>query len=159
MIWEVRLPGPTYLHWVESVDAARFVDIIGVLRYYSSRQSALIENDATAFSDFQQKAEAWRALLQKPALPEEARRFDVLAKDAIRNRDFEKAVDYYEQGLTFQPLWPEGQYNAAVICGELEAYAQALYHMKRYLVLDPYAKDAQAARNQMYIWEEKVKGK
>lgn len=103
------------------------------------------------------KAEAWRALPQKPALPEEARRFEVLARDAMQNKNFEQAADYYDQGLAVYAVWPEGQYNAAAINGELGRYAQAVDHMKRYLALSPYASDAQASRDQMYIWEEKLK--
>src|SRR5208283_3356915 len=112
---------------------------------------------AAPFAAFQRQAEAWRALPSQPALPEEARRYEVLAKNAIQKKDFDAAVGYYAQGLTVCPLWPEAQYNAAVICGELGQYAKAVFHMKRYLALRPYANDAKAARDQMYIWEENLK--
>ena len=48
----------------------------------------LLADDATAFADFQQKAQVWLALPQKPPLPEEARRFRVLAEDAVQNQRF-----------------------------------------------------------------------
>jgi len=136
-------------------DAKLLVDSLYALKYHTS--ALTLNGDAAAFSEFQVKAEAWRALSQKPPLPEEARRFEVLAKDAIQKREFDKAADYYEKGLEVCPLWPEGQYNAAAIYGELQVYANAISHMKRYLALSPYAKDAQAAKDQMYIWQEKLK--
>jgi tetratricopeptide (TPR) repeat protein len=80
----------------------------------------------------------------------------VLAEDAFRNREFQKAADYYEQGLAIAPLWPQGQFNAAVLEGELETYSQAVLHMKRYLELSPDAADAQSAREQMIIWQSKL---
>jgi len=132
---------------------------LGVLRTVqsrdSARDSARQRETVDNFAEFQEKAEAWRALPQKPALPEEVRRFEVLAKDAIQNKEFEKAGNYYERGLSLQPLWPEGQFNSAVIFGEIGKYAKAVLHMKRYLALCPYVPDAQAARDKMYIWEEK----
>ena len=60
-----------------------------------------------------------------------------MAEDAINNKEFEKAVDYYEQGLDIEPLWPEGQFNAALLHGELKDYENAALHMKRYLELVP----------------------
>jgi hypothetical protein len=36
------------------------------------------------------------------------------------------------------------------------AYSYAVEHMKRYLALSPDAKDAPAARDQMYVWEGKL---
>jgi hypothetical protein len=114
-----------------------------------------IAADGPAFADFQQRAEAWRLQPQKPPIPEQARRFDVLAKDAVQNKDFPRAVNYYEQGLQLWPLWPEAQFNVAQIYGEVGNYAPAVMHMKRYLALCPYADDAQAAKDKMYIWEER----
>jgi tetratricopeptide (TPR) repeat protein len=135
--------------------AQRFVEAVQALKYYSSKQG--LGNDQAVLAGFREQAEAWRALPQKPAIPEAARRFEVLAKDAFQSREFDQAVDYYERGLEICPLWPEAQYNTALICGETGLYAQAAGHMKRYLALCPYAKDAQAAKDQVYVWEEKAR--
>lgn len=106
---------------------------------------------------FKEKAKAWRALPAKPPLPESANRYRVLAEDAFKEKDFYKAIDYYNKGLEIYPLWPAGQFNAALICGELKLYTEAVGHMQRYLALVPDAKDAKAAREKIYIWEEKAK--
>ncbi len=140
----------------ERVDHARgFADAINAIRYYSSGRD--LTDDEQLFAGFQKEARAWRALPAKPAVPEGVRRFQLLAEDAIKSKNFEEAVDYYEQGLDVSPLWPEGQFNAALLYGEMGIYGQAVIHMKRYLELRPDAPDAQAARDQVVIWQAKVR--
>ncbi len=114
--------------------------------------------DETALlADFQTKAKAWRALAVKPALSEDVEKCRVMAEDALRNKNFEKAVQYYEKGLAIEPLWPQGQFNAALLEGELHAYRMAAFHMKRYLLLVPDAPNARAAQERIWLWEEKAK--
>jgi hypothetical protein len=134
--------------------ARRFVEAVNAIRYYSSGRD--LADDEPLFARFQEEAKAWRAHPVKPAIPEGVRRFQLLAEDAIKNKNFEEAVDYYEQGLNVSPLWPEGQFNAALLYGEMAIYGQAVIHMKRYLELTPDAPDAQAARDQVVIWQAKV---
>lgn len=104
----------------------------------------------------QEKIPAWLALKQRPPLPEGARKFRVLAEDALREKRFEDAARYYEQGLAVEPLWPEAQYNLAVLQGELRQYASASVHMRLYLAMSPKAKDAQDAQDRIIIWDEKA---
>jgi len=104
--------------------------------------------------NFKEKVKKWQGLPQKPLLPEEARRFRVLADDAVANKEFDKAANYYEQGLAIDPMWPAGHFNAAMIYKELNSYALAAMHMKRYLVLKP--QDTKKYQDQIYIWEEKA---
>lgn len=144
--------------WWENPDfeyARDFVDAVNALRYYSS--SSVLSDDAPMFAQFQEQARAWRERPVRPALPEAVRRLNVLAEDAIQHKNFEEAIDYYEQGLTVTPLWPEGQFNVALLYGELQIYGQAALHTKRYLELSPNAPDAQAARDKMIVWEERAK--
>jgi len=109
-----------------------------------------------AEEDFHQQAVAWRALATKPALPEAARVRRLMAEDALKNQKPEEALKYYEQGLDLCPMWPEGWFNAAVVAGELGRYADAAEEMQNYLELVPNAKDAQAARDQIAIWQYKA---
>jgi tetratricopeptide (TPR) repeat protein len=147
--------GGVYPGWESANDARRFVDAIEALKYHLSGRA--VSGDAAAFADFQEKAKVWRVLPVRPLLPDQVQRFKVLAEDAFQNKNFEEAVGYYEQGLAIEPLWPDGQLNAALFYGELQMYGQAVIHMKRYLELCPDAKDAKKCRNQMFIWEEKAK--
>ncbi len=110
--------------------------------------------EETAFAN---EAKRYRELLVKPALPEDVQRYRVVAEDAFNNKDFEKALEYYRKGLTIEPLWPQGQFNAAMLAGELQRYKWAALYMKRYLELVPDAANAKVAREKMYLWEEKAK--
>jgi tetratricopeptide (TPR) repeat protein len=144
------------VQWYVQGDAQNFVDAVLAMNYYTSKN--FLADDTSSFADFQQKARDWRALAQKPAIPEEARRFRVLADDAVQNKDFSDAADYYEQGLAIDPMWPAGQFNAALIFAELKFYPMAVMHMERYLALKPNAKDARDYQDKIYIWEEKAAG-
>ena len=135
-------------------DAKRFVDTFIALKYYLS--SRFLADDAVAFADFQEKSRAWRALPVKPALPDDVQRFRVAAEDAFKSKKFYEAAEYYEHGLAVEPLWPQGQYNAALLEGDLQWYGMAAFHMKRYLELTLDAKGAKAAREKMYLWEVKA---
>lgn len=100
---------------------------------------------------------AWRALKNKLPLPEAARKYRLLAEDAVNEKNFENADKYYSQALAIEPLWPEGQFNLALIDGELRKYAEAASHMRLYLEMVPDAADAQGARDKVTVWEEKAK--
>ena len=105
--------------------------------------------------DFHQQAAAWRALATKPPLPDAVRIRRIAAEDAIKNRDPNAALEYYEEGLDLCPTWPEGWFNAALIEGQLGDYGEAVYHMQSYLELVPNAPDAQAAHDQIGLWQLK----
>ena len=54
------------------------------------------------------------------------------------------------------PTWPEGQFNLATLAGEKKFYETAIFHMKEYLELVPESSDAQAAKDSVIIWKDKV---
>ena len=120
----------------------------------SADKGGALQKEAVSLSSSQ--IEAWRALAVKPALPEEVQRYWVAAEDALENKAFQKAAGYYGKGLEIEPLWPQGQYMAAIIEGELHQYVRAAVHMKNYLALVPDAKNAKALRDKMYLWEVKA---
>jgi regulator of sirC expression with transglutaminase-like and TPR domain len=107
--------------------------------------------------DFEQRAAAWHSLAAKPPLPEDIREQRLLAENAVKEKQLEEALHYYEVALERYPVWPEGWFNSALIAGELGYYADAVEHMQAYLELMPDAPDAQAARDQVVIWRAKSK--
>ncbi len=114
--------------------------------------------DAADLESFQPKAEAWRQLAAKPAMPEEAQRHQVLAEYAFKNKDVPKAITEYDAALKIFPCWPDGQSNLANLAAEVgtrPGYNMAIYHMKLYLALVPNAPDAKAAQDSIFIWEDK----
>ncbi len=106
---------------------------------------------------FTQRAAAWRALPSKPPVPEEVRVQRLLAEDAVKQSKPGEALNRYEIGLELYPTWPQGWFNAALIAAELGFYTDAIEHMQSYLELMPDAPDAQAAKDQIVIWQFKVK--
>jgi hypothetical protein len=111
---------------------------------------------AKELSDFQQKTAAWRAMDPKPPLSDEVTKRRLLAEDAVQRKDFTAAQDHYRIGVTIDPTWAPGWYNAALISAELQDYSAAANYMKHYLVLLPNAPDAPAAKEKTLLWEAKA---
>jgi len=132
--------------------AAQFVAALNSLHNYALRPTTLDE-------DFQKQATAWRALAEKPALPDAVRVRRMMAENAVKNKKPEDALKYYAQGIEGYPMWPQGWFNAALVAGELGHYDDAVYNMQPYLELVPDAKDAQSARDQLEIWKVEAQEK
>lgn len=153
--YAIQLNPNWYISWLSFDDAKRFVDAVEAMRYYGSGE--YVQDDAQDLVVFKEKAKSWAQQFPKPVLGEEVHKFRVLADDALEEKQFEKAAVYYEQGLAADPMWPVGQYNAAMIYAELKNYTMAISHMERYLALKPDAKDARECQDRIYVWQEKAK--
>lgn len=105
---------------------------------------------------FQEIVHQYRSNPQKPAFPEEARRFRVQAEAAVRDKRLEEAIQRYGDTLKIAPWWPEGRFNRALMLAELKRYSEAMREMKRYLLLVPEAPNARAAQDKIYEWEGEV---
>lgn len=121
----------------------------------AARQQAKAQLDAQ-FEQFKAHAMAWREISAKPAMPESAREHQVLAEYAFKEKDTDKAIKEYSAALDIFPTWPEGQFNLATLAGEKRLYETAIFHMKEYLELVPDSTDAQAAKDSIIIWKDKV---
>jgi hypothetical protein len=108
---------------------------------------------------FSQEAAAWRALAAKPALSDEVTKQRLLAEDAVQQKNLAAAEDFYRAGITIDPTWAPGWYNAALISAELNNYSAAALYMKHYLILVPDASDAPAAKEKALLWEGKAEQK
>ncbi len=157
-----------YLVWNTAGEAQAFADAMNRLRAYArlydpSTQrfpracGAGEEAQSAAWRDFAQQAAAWRALPVKPPIPEEVRQHRVLAEHDFSDQKLESAVEHYESGLEIDALWPEGHFNAALLYAELKDYDDAVWHMRSYVELVPDARDARQARDQMVIWQDKLR--
>jgi tetratricopeptide (TPR) repeat protein len=108
------------------------------------------------FNGFKAQAQSWREASVKPTMPEAAREHQVLAEYAFKERDTDKAIKEYSSALDIFPTWPEGQFNLATLAGEKRFYETAIFHMKEYLELVPESPDAQAAKDSVIVWKDKV---
>jgi tetratricopeptide (TPR) repeat protein len=121
----------------------------------AARQQVKAQMDSQ-FEQFKGQAKAWREASAKPAMPESAREHQVLAEYAFKEKDTDKAIKEYSAALEIFPTWPEGQFNLATLAGEKKFYETAIFHMKEYLELVPESADAQAAKDSVIIWKDKV---
>ncbi len=109
------------------------------------------------FAAFRIQAQAWINLPSRPAMPETALTLKAVAEEAFKRKDFVAALHAYGDALDKFPMWPEGQYNAALLAGEVDDFELAAHHMRRYLALAPDAKDAPTAREKYLLWRHKAK--
>ncbi|MEQ1783926.1 MAG: hypothetical protein ABMA14_21415 [Hyphomonadaceae bacterium] len=105
--------------------------------------------------------ESIRAEFQKvPAISadqlESLRRTQVQAELAIRENRTLDAARLYRDALSASPTWAAGEYNQALLLGELQFYPSAIRRMRAYLVLSPDATNARAARDLIYEWEARL---
>lgn len=145
-----------YAFWnsLNKDEAVSLANAFYVLKMYAEGYTPV---DPSAEAAFANEAKRYREMPVKPALSEDVQQYRVMGEDAFNDRDFKKALRYYKKGLAIEPLWPQGQYNAAMLAGELHSYNWAALYMKRYLELVPDAKNANAAREKIYLWKGKAK--
>jgi hypothetical protein len=151
-------PGPLDWWWssrVSKSDVEEAANALRLLAIEAQRESD--ELDAAELERFRPRAKAWRDMQEKPPFPEDVRRRRVIAENAIKEKDFDKARAEYHAALEAHPCWPEGQFNLAYISGETKSYRTAILHMKYYLELMPDAPDAEAARDNIIIWQDKIR--
>lgn len=137
-------------------------DKASVTRFYDAMRSleeaacAPDANEIADFDAFQAGVKAWQAKNPKPEMSDDARTFRVMAEDAFKRKEYTAALDNFCIALDRFPMWPEGQYNAALLAGEAEDYELAAKHMRRYLVLAPDATDSAVAKDKLLLWQHKA---
>lgn len=100
---------------------------------------------ATVLTDF-------RAGKINPNVDESVRQHKIAAELAVKEKRLWDAADEFTQGLAIAPWWPQGNFNVALVYGELRAYPLAARYMQRYLELTPDAANARAAQDKVYEW-------
>lgn len=162
----------TYTHYYRNGQVNEKVDFVegqkdgvdqvfnedGSPAYSTTYQSEAKQNQEAEKEDQEFKAvvKKYRSSKTKPKLPPEARKYAVQAADAVDQKRFDVAAGLYEQALYQAPWWPQGYYNEAEILAEDGKYDEAAEEMKKYLMLEPHAKDAQAAQDEISKWEGRM---
>lgn len=132
-------------------DVNRFVDVLNRMIWENSA-----EMKAQRAKEFEEKVAAWRAAGSKVEVPEEAQRHFVIAQQAFEEKNFQHQAEELKAALEIYPTWPAEQFDVAVVLGELNRYPEAIQHMQTYLALAPDAPDAQRAKQQIWIWQDKT---
>jgi hypothetical protein len=104
---------------------------------------------------FEQVSQSHSASMTR-ALPENARRYEVMAQDAVRDKKFDEAAEDYLQLIAQAPWWPQGYYNHALLLSNIGDYAHAVTEMQRYLALAPMARNARAVQDKIYSWQRNL---
>lgn len=114
--------------------------------HYENRKSQLVL--------FEKNAAEYRALKMKPPVSEEQRKFIVQANAFNEKKMYNDAIRLYEQAIEVdQTAYPSAYSNLALLSAQVKQYDDAIYHMKKYLLLVPDASDARGAQDKMYEWE------
>lgn len=158
-LYGVRIAEPSYC-WTRNfwlADAQRVLNALQRHRMTTAAERQAWEQRKTAektaeAAEFAAIVANFRAANPRPVIPEEVRRYRVMAEAHIQAKRFDAAVNAYMAGLQIAPWWPEGHFNAAVIFGVLGLYPEAIAHMNKYLALVPDAPDARRAQDKIYVW-------
>ena len=99
------------------------------------------------------------ALVHAQAISEDARRHMARGKAALEttkgSEDYEDAIREFDSACKSAPDWPEPYYNLGVVQGKAGKYEEAARSLRRYLDLQPDAKDARAVKDLVYDFEYK----
>lgn len=157
-----HLQNKEWMNWVElaltdfNTAFDKATAVLGPLgdRYLqkAKEEAAFSELDA----DFANALQFYQSASPKPTLPEDARRFQVQAESAVRDKSFAEAAKLYASALRIAAWWPEGHFNIALVLAETGDFATAIVEMKHYLALVPDAPDARAAQDKVYEWERRA---
>ena len=89
-------------------------------------------------------------------VPEEARQHQLLSQDAASRNDRDRALDESDKAVDTAPCWAQARYQAAQLEAQVGYYPVAVQDMKKYLLLYPDAPNAQAARDQILVWNGRM---
>jgi len=125
-----------------------------ILQPYREKQLALTRADSIQFSI---AAAKYRELAEKPAVTEEQRKYIVQANMFNEEKNYAKTIELYKKTIEINPVaYPAAYYNLALMYAQENDFRQAIFYMKKYLILVPDAPDARAAQDKIYEWEAKI---
>lgn len=119
-----------------------------------ARAARMVADEDAAFAA---RAAAWRALSPKPRLSVPGERNRVLGEQAMREKDFPRAIQHFENAILTDPTWGSGNFNLALLYEAAGQVEEAARYMKRFLLLEPGSTEAAAAREKVIIWEDRAR--
>ena len=130
-------------------DAQSFADDL----YFIQRQ--LIKSRfVSLLTKFEPIAAQYAALKVKPPVSEDQRKFIVQANSLNQQKQYGIAIELYVKAIQLDPTaYPAGYYNIALLDAQLGYFENAIFEMKKYLLLMPDAPDARSAQDKIYEWE------
>jgi len=121
--------------------------------FYFQHQANIKRYDAQLIQ-FNPIAAKYRELKVKPPVSEEQRKYIVQANLLNQQKMYDKAIELYKKAIELdQTAYPAGYSNLALLSAQINRFDAAIYHMKKYLLLEPEASDARNAQDKIYEWE------
>ncbi len=116
-----------------------------------------IEDRKSQLTLFEKTATEYRALKVKPPLSEEQRKYIVQANAFNEKKMYDKAIELYRQAIEMdQTAYPAAYSNLALLSAQEKQYIDAIFYMKKFLLLEPGATDARGAQDKIYEWEAQI---
>ncbi len=117
-------------------------------------QQTFNKSQAEQLSIFEAQAAQYRALKVKPTVSEEQRKYIVQANAFTQQKDYAGAIARYNKAVALNPVsYPAAYSNMALLYAQERRFKLAIECMKKYLLLEPEAKDARSAQDKIYEWE------
>jgi tetratricopeptide (TPR) repeat protein len=106
---------------------------------------------------FEPVAVNYRNLKVKPSLTEEQRKYIVQANSFSEQKMYDKAIGLYNKAVEIDPTaYPAAYSNLALLSAQTNRFNEAIFYMKKYLMLEPKAADARGAQDKIYLWEAQI---
>lgn len=85
---------------------------------------------------------------------EEQRRYVVQANAENDKKEYRKAINLYVKAIQVNKFsYPAAYYNIALLAAQEKQYGEAIFNMKKYLILASDAPDVRKAQDKIYEWE------
>lgn len=131
--------------------------------FFIQKQQEIIKNQelknqhSTQLAIFESVAAVYRALKVKPAISEEQRKYIVQANLYSQKHEYNKAIEIYNKATEVDPTaYPSAYSNLALLSSQVDKFDDAVYYMKKYLMLVPDAEDARSCQDKIYEWETQL---
>jgi tetratricopeptide (TPR) repeat protein len=116
-----------------------------------------IEDRKSQLILFEKTAAEYHALKIKPPLSEEQRKYIVQANAFNEKKMYNKAIELYMKAIELdQTAYPTAYSNLALLSAQVKQYNDAIFYMKKYLILEPEGSDARGAQDKIYEWESEI---
>jgi len=133
----------------------RFYDDLIIIQKQLKNQ--LIEKQKSQLILFEPIVEQYRYLKIKPKISEEQRKYIIQANGFNDQKMYDKAIELYLKAIEVdQTAYPAAYSNLALLSAQTKRFNDAIFYMKKYLMLEPEASDARSAQDKIYLWEAQI---
>jgi len=133
-------------------------DLISLKKHNDSLfEKKILEEQNSGLEAFEPLAAKYRELKVKPPVSEEQRRYIVQANSFNQKKDYNKAIELYQKAIEMdQTAYPDAYSNLALLSAQVGKFREAIFYMKKYLLLEPESSDSRGAKDKIYEWEAEL---